>query len=265
MSPNLPTCSAERSYCFSPHDHTAMPMPRAKRCACGTKIPDLCDHCPKCNHVCPCGRRIVYPGRGRPPRRCPQCAELRRDRQLCPCGKLLLKSQRSYCSMVCAKEARRVRAGAQPRAGWLERMATALDDDRRHAWVARVVAAWLRFHKQWEVWEHGTAIIFPRTRIKWEARQTDLRFAGAADLPPLVPIDDHMRMDSLLTVNPPVRGYILANARLDAVAITRVDFGAIATFTRRRCWIARYGDYDWELLCPTDSMKVQSLRVDADL
>jgi len=167
--------------------------------------------------------------------------------------------------MVCAKEARRVRAGAPARAGWLDRMATALDDDGRHAWVARVVAAWLRFHKQWDVWQDGTAIVFPRTRIRWEARQTDLHFANQADLPPLVPIDDQMRLDSLLTVNPPVRGYILANARLDAVAITRVDHGTVATFTRRRCWISRYGDYDWELLCPTDRMQVQPLRVDCDL
>jgi hypothetical protein len=178
---------------------------------------------------------------------------------------LLLTSQRSYCSVACSKEARRVRAGAPARAGWLKHMATALDDDDRHAWVARVVAAWLRFHREWDVWQDGTAIVFPRTRIRWEARQTDLCFASAADLPPLVPIDDHMRMHSLLTVNPPVRGYLLANARLDAVAIARVDFGTIATFTKRRCWIARYGDYDWELLCPLDRMQVQPLRVDADL
>jgi hypothetical protein len=167
--------------------------------------------------------------------------------------------------MVCAKEARRVRAGAPARAGWLERMATALDDDRRHAWVARVVAAWLRFHREWDVWQDGTAIVFPRTRIRWEARQTDLCFASAADLPPLVPVDDSLRMNSILTVSPPVRGYILANAQLDAVAITRVDFGTIATYTRRRCWIARYGDYDWELLCPADRIQVQPLRVDCDL
>ena len=154
-----------------------------------------------------------------------------------------------------------MRAGASPRAGWLGRMATALDDDRRHAWVARVLAAWMRFHKEWDVWEHETAIVFPRTRIRWEARQTDLHFGSQADLPPLVPIDDSLRIDSLLTVTPPVRGYILANARLDAVAITRVDHGTVATFTKRRCWIARYGDYDWELLCPSDRMQVGSLRV----
>jgi len=158
-----------------------------------------------------------------------------------------------------------VRAGATPRAGWRERMATALDDDDRHAWVARVVAAWLRFHREWDVWQDGTAIVFPRTRTKWEARQTDLRFASAADLPPLVPIDDSLRVHSLLTVNPPFCGYILANARLDAVAITRVDFGTVATYTKRRCWIARYSDYDWELLCSADRVQVQPLRVDADL
>jgi hypothetical protein len=107
--------------------------------------------------------------------------------------------------------------------------------------------------------------VFPRTLIRWETRQTDLCFASAADLPPLVPIDDSLRMNSLLAVNPPVRGYILANALLDAVAITRVDHGTVATFTRRRSWISRYGDHDWELLCPADRMQVQPLRVDADL
>jgi hypothetical protein len=60
-------------------------------------------------------------------------------------------------------------------------------------------------------------------------------------------------------------GFPIPNARLDAVAITRVDFGTIASFTKRRCWIVRYGDHDWELLCPADRMQVQPLRVDSDL
>lgn len=245
---------------FLGSDPCRMPMPRSKRCACGTKIPDLVTHCGKCNRLCACGRRIRYPGRGRPPRQCPRCSELRADRRICPCGKALRKSQRVFCSVACSKEARRIRNGAPPRGEWKDHAATSFEQRARHARVAMVVCAWLRYWKEIPVWQDGMAMLFHQGRIKWEARQTDLDFSCEADLPDLVPLDDRLRIESLLSVRPPVQVYVLANARFDTVAATRVSLSLIETFAERRCWIPRYGDYDWELSCPRERFEVHCLR-----
>lgn len=237
-----------------------MPMPTKRRCKCGSKIEDWMDRCLKCLTFCPCGRRIDYAGRGRPrSRQCERCAELRRDRRLCCCGKPLIKSQRAYCSARCAREARRIRNGATPRDGWRRHIISALERDKLDHAAAVRVGAWLarRMDRGLEV--RGTAVVYTLARVRFEVRWTHMDFGSAADLPDWVPVEDSTRLETMRMMQPELRGYILSNARRDAWAVTSAAPDAIARWKSRRCYIPRLADYDLELSAPADSFQVDSL------
>ena len=244
-----------------------MPTPKKRRCECGAKLEEYePEFCPKCMRlVCACGRRFPYAGRGRPASRCPKCAELRPDYRVCGgCGTVLPSSRRRWCGAVCAREAHRIQRGGQPRGKWMTHIASALDGHDAHEKAATVVALWLWRYEDMDVFPDGMSVVVRKARARLEVRQSDMHFRRASDLPEWVPIDDMLRLDTLRTMVPPLTGtlvgYALANANLDAVAMTNANVWDVVHWRKRRCWIPRYCDYDVELSAPSSRCQVFSLQ-----
>lgn len=235
-------------------------MPKMKRCACGSKIGDFQVRCVKCCTVCRCGRRIDYSGRGRPRSQCERCEELRFDRRVCPCGTPLIKSQRVYCSARCSREGRHIRNGAAPRDGWRDHVVTALEQERLDCDAAFRIAVWLLAYSDLQAYEVGTAVVFPKSETRFEARWTTLDFSRKGDLPQWVAVDDKTRFSSMEMLQPELYGYALSNSKRDTIAVTSALPHMTARWRERRCFVPRYAGYDVELAAPSESFEIHSLE-----
>ena len=106
----------------------------------------------------------------------------------------------------------------------------------------------------------GTAVVYTEERVRFEARQTKLDFADATDLPTWVPVDFQTRLDAMQMLLPELVGYVLLNAKRDAVAVVPTAPDQIARWQSRRCFVPRLADYDMERSAPVESIRVLSLQ-----
>jgi len=223
-------------------------MPRRKqpRCACGSNkpLPPDEDTCDICKRVCGCGKRIPYPGRGRPSVRCPECSELDRSGRVCPCGKPVPAGRRRYCSHKCLTAFWRTKRGAKSGERWHPEWGSVEDWEGDHDAAAERVAAWMRYaEKIVDARARGDSIVSPVHGDRmFVVRHTKLTFnKDGKGLPRMVPVDDVTRFGAMHPK--PQYGHIIVNASMTA-AVTLPTVELFSEMRKTRRWIPRYGDWE---------------------
>jgi len=152
-----------------------------------------------------------------------------------------------------------------PREGWKRHFVTAIEQDYLDQRAAVAVARYQARRMDGGLEVRDSAVVYTAERIRFEARQSNLDFTDATDLPTWVPVDFQTRLDAMQMLLPELVGYALLNAKRDAVAVVPATPDQTIRWKSRRCFIPRLADYDLELSAPSTSIRVLSLSKRPDV
>lgn len=237
---------------------------RKPRCdLCGSNAPlDWGEtRCVNCKRTCPsCNRLVPYSGRGQPRLLCPKCAEMRPDKRVCPCGRLVPKGRRLFCSDNCRIEGERIRNGGRPRLGWAPDLHTIAKREGDHEKAAKTLFAWLHYTAKDDSTRNsfelrGDSIFSVYGERMYVARATGMGFdINGHGLPEWIPVDDEERLTAM---DPPPKIYVLLNGRMDT------SFAVSSRYRERwkseSLFVPRYNGLAEVLHCRRDSGKLMFL------